>query len=84
MAKLVAICLKGRAPLGGRNCSQVQGRVKGKIREWEKMNMKLNEKFLSCNYMQNLHKRLHNFRQNESIDEYMKAFHQLVARVELN
>ncbi|KAG5549317.1 hypothetical protein RHGRI_014614 [Rhododendron griersonianum] len=34
--------------------------------------------------MQNLYKHLHNLKQVGSVDEYNEAFHQLVARVELN
>ncbi|KAG5534031.1 hypothetical protein RHGRI_022247 [Rhododendron griersonianum] len=83
--KLVAIRLKGRASAWW---EQLQGtrlrRGKGKIREWEKMKKKLNEQFLPFNYMQNLYKNLHNLKQVGSVDEYTEAFHQLVARVDLN
>ncbi|KAG5545067.1 hypothetical protein RHGRI_017512 [Rhododendron griersonianum] len=34
--------------------------------------------------MQNLYKNLHNLKQVGSVDEYTEAFHQLVARVDLN
>ncbi|KAG5550840.1 hypothetical protein RHGRI_009322 [Rhododendron griersonianum] len=49
----------------------------------EKMK-KFNEQFLPFNYMQNLYKNLHNLKQVGSVDEYTEAFHQLVARVDLN
>ncbi|KAG5521714.1 hypothetical protein RHGRI_034061 [Rhododendron griersonianum] len=48
------------------------------------MKKKLNEQFLPFNYMQNLYKNLHNLKQAGSADEYTEAFHQLIARVDLN
>ena len=48
------------------------------------MKKKLREQFLPFNYTQSLYKDLHNFKQEGSVEEYMKAFHQLVVRVDLN
>lgn len=48
------------------------------------MKKKLKEQFLPFNYMQNLYKNLHNFKQVGTADECMEAFHQLVARGDLN
>ena len=48
------------------------------------MNKKIKEKSISFNYMQTLFKNLHNLQQVGSVDEYTKAFYQLIARVYLN
>lgn len=47
------------------------------------MKNKLNEQFLHFNYMQTLYQNLYNLKEFGRV-EYMKAFYQLVARVDLN
>ncbi|XP_028071101.1 uncharacterized protein LOC114273497 [Camellia sinensis] len=79
--KLVAIWLKGRASawweqlqLNRRRCG------KEKIHDCEKMKKKLKGHFLPFNYLQSVYQRLHVLKQDGSVNEYTKAFYQLIAR----
>jgi hypothetical protein len=83
--KLVSNQIKGRASAWWEQLQvNQQRRGKSKIKEWSKMNKKIKEKSISFNYMQTLFKNLHNLQQVGSVDEYTKAFYQLIARVYLN
>lgn len=48
------------------------------------MKKKLKEQFLPLNYMPNFFKNLHNLKHIGSIEEHIKAFYKLMARVDLN
>ena len=44
----------------------------------------MRNQFLPFNYMQSSYKQLHNLKQHGSMEEYTKAFYQLVTQVDLN
>ena len=83
--KLIFIKLKGRASAWWEQL-QVQRvrRGKRKIQDWCKMKQKLRNQFLPFNYTRSLYKQLHNLKQHSNAEEYIEAFYQLVARVDLN
>lgn len=52
-------------------------------KDWYKMKKELKEQFLPLNYMPNF-KNLHNLKHIGSIEEHIKAFYKLLARIDLN